>query len=198
MPPEGGKKLLHTASVLRLEQQCLLFCGTCVLRVRAPDAQTQASTRAHVHSLRFEKMNINHFYGGMLQAPPPLKMCMETVPTLKFNIVSANLAKKTRADDTKPLLSFYGGLGSPAELQEEKAQRFLVGSGRTCQAPACSPCCGSLPRPSASRQRLTPTARRTAYGARRGHAVNAPARLAASCVCARTRVRSASTTRSPN
>lgn len=138
----------------------------------------------HGHSLKCEKMNINHCYGKMLQAAPSLKMCVETGPTLKFNIASANLAKETRANDTEPLLSLDSGIRSLAGLQEVKAQSLRVGSSRVRGAPARSPCCGSLLRRSASRQRLTPAAH-----AQSRYAVNAPSSLDASmlppCVCVR-------------
>lgn len=49
-------------------------------------------------------------------ATPSLKTCLETVPTLKFNISSANLPKMTRANGTKPLLSLYGSIQGLAEL----------------------------------------------------------------------------------
>lgn len=66
-------------------------------------------------------VRVRGHYKIMLEAPPSLKTCLKTVPTLKFNISSANLPKMTRVHGTKSLLSLYGSNRSLAELQEVNA-----------------------------------------------------------------------------
>ena len=106
VPAEGGKRLFPRASALKpgdskaappppgpVGHRCV-----CLMR-------KHGLARSHLHGLKFEKMNINQVYSKMLQAPPSLKMCLEAVPTLKFNLASSNLAT-----DPKPGLPFCGGI----------------------------------------------------------------------------------------
>lgn len=74
----------------------------------------------------------------MLETPPSFKLGLKNVLTVKFNIASDNLAKRTRAHGTKPLLSLYSGIQGLAELQEVKVQGFFAGLRGTCRAPALS------------------------------------------------------------
>lgn len=118
----GGKKLnIHSLCSETYSNTfpvlCVCYRRVCLIHKRRRHTQ--------VYDLKVEKMNINHFYKKRFETPPSFKLCLKNVPMVNFNIASANLAKRTRANGTKPLLSFYIVAPGLAEAKRGESSGLL-------------------------------------------------------------------------